>query len=658
MTKTNPKKNSLPTPKRKAKPTDLFALVEGNESPETEAKRFSRYVKGPTKKEMVSDSLSEIYEDDKGGRINVQEVNIKRRRNLWLRIGLPLLYCAATIAIIVAGWKWFTERQEKASPITITIAAETGVIANQEFTYTIDYQNHENTTLTKVELVAVYPENFILTDSSPTVSQNSNNKWQLPDIKPFGSGRVQVRGRLLAPTGQSNILFVDLSYQPEGITSSFKKSASLDVIISASGLDLVTTPPGSLLVGEEKPLEVSWLLQEKNYLDTFSLRVKTSEHLAVRASDKTTEGIRDEGNGVWKINPKDTTESLSLLVKALDKGATDQKETVALQFEYTPEGSDRAYLLEEKIISIEIVKNSLNLSLTANGQSVDQGVDFGQVINYSISYANKGEATMNNVIISAVLDGDALDWSELEDRYNGKIVGSSIIWTPAEIPALAALATNQQGTINFSIPVRPSNEARLVSRYEIKSYAQFSLTDKTEVSPEEATESNRSNEIMLKLNSDIALDEAVRYFNEDNIAVGTGPLPSEVGQRTTLKVYWKITNSLHELGNLKVTTKLPSGVTWDGKDIVSVGSLSYNESTNEVTWYIGRLPVSVPEIQAEFSIALEPRASDRNRLMILVSGTNVTAQDNQTSFTITKQFKAQTTKLEKDEIANTDGIIR
>lgn len=657
MTKTNPKKNSLPTPKRKAKPTDLFALVEDGDSPEAEAKRFSRYVKGPTKKELVSDSLSEIYEDDKGGRINVQEVNIKRRRNLWLRIGLPLLYTVAIIAVIIAGWKWFSGRQEKNSPVTLTITSEAGVIANQEFTYTIDYQNQESAALTNVELVAVYPENFILTDTSPVVSQ-SNNKWQLPDIKGFGSGRVQIRGKLIAPTGQSNILFTDLSYQPEGITSSFKKSASLDVIISASGLDVVTTPPGSLLVGEEKSLEVSWLLQEKNYLDRFSLRVKTSQHLAVRASDKKVEGITNEGNGIWSIDPTKATESLSLLVKALDKGTTEEEETVTLQFEYTPANSDRSFLLEEKIIPIEIVKNSLNLSLSANDQSVDQGVDFDQVINYSLSYSNKGEATMNNVIISAVLEGDALNWSELEDSYNGKVVGSSIIWTPTEIPALAALATNQQGKIDFSIPVRPSNEAKLISKYEFKNYAQFSLTDKTEVTPEEATESNRSNEIILKLNSDINLDESVRYFNEDNIAVGTGPLPPEVGEETTLKVYWKITNSLHELGGLKVTSKLPSGVTWDGKDIVSVGSMTYNSSTNEVTWDIGRLPVSVPEIQAEFSIALTPRAADRNRLMILVSGTTLTAQDNKTTFTINKQLKAQTTKLEKDDIADTDGIVR
>lgn len=107
-----------------------------------------------------------------------------------------------------------------------------------------------------------------------------------------------------------------------------------------------------------------------------------------------------------------------------------------------------------------------------------------------------------------------------------------------------------------------------------------------------------------------------------------------------------------------MTTTLPSGVTWDGKNQASVGSVSYDQATNQVTWSVGRLPLSVSQISAEFSIALQPKLSDQNKLMILIAGTTLTGQDNQTSYAISKQLKAQTTKLEKDDIANTDGIVQ
>lgn len=650
-----PKQNSKFTTnnqngKKKAKPADFFAMVD---APTAEAKRFSRYVKGPSKEEIVSDSLSELYADDNGERINVQEVTIKRRRSWLVRFGSILLYTVVIAAIIGGGWYWFMNRASKASPLDVTIMADTGLISNQEFTYTINYQNKENKILTNIELTTVYPDNFVIADSSPKPSEG-NNKWRLPDIKPFGSGSLQIKGRLIGRSGQSNILFVDVNYQPEGITSTFKKTTSLDSILASSGLDVMATAPGSLLVGEEKPIEISWLLQEKNYLDTFSLHIETSNNLSIKSPKDLPEGVTINGS-TWMIDSSKTVKALPLSIKALDKG--EKPEEVKLVFEYTPTGSDRSFVIEEKLLTIEIVKNNLNLSISANGQTADQGVDFDQVINYSISYENKGEATMNNVIISAVLNGDALDWRKLEDENNGKVVGSSIIWTGAEIPALQSLTKNQQGTINFMIPVRSSSNAKLINSFEIKSYAQFSLADKTGTTVSE-NDSNRSNQLTLKVNSDVNLDEAVRYFDEDNIAVGTGPLPPKVNEITTLKVYWKITNSLHELGNVKVTTTLPSGVTWNEKDIVSVGTLQYNPTTNEVVWDIGRLPLSAPEITAEFSIALKPRISDQNRLMILVSGTALTAQDNQTIYPIIKELKAQTTKLEKDDIANTDGIVR
>jgi hypothetical protein len=197
----------------------------------------------------------------------------------------------------------------------------------------------------------------------------------------------------------------------------------------------------------------------------------------------------------------------------------------------------------------------------------------------------------------------------------------------------------------------------LIRTYDVKSYAQFAIGGKAdELSA--TNEANRSNQLTIKLNSDTKLDEAVRYFDQDNIAVGTGPLPPQVDQTSTFKVYWTLTNSLHELGDLKVTTKLPNYVSWDSKDQADVGSLSYDKTTNTVTWSIGRLPLSANHAGAQFSILIKPRATDRNKLLILVSGTSLTGTDNNTTFPISQTLKAQTTRLEKDDIANTDGIVQ
>ena len=264
---------------------------------------------------------------------------------------------------------------------------------------------------------------------------------------------------------------------------------------------------------------------------------------------------------------------------------------------------------------------------------------------------------MDDVVIMAVLEGEALDWRKLSDNNNGTVTGRTIVWTKTEVPALASISKDQEGSIDFSIPVRTVNEASLIRDFEIKGYAQFAVGGKAEELSKE-NEANRSNQLTVKINSDVMLDEAVRYFDEDNIAVGTGPLPPQVGQTSTFKVYWKISNSLHELGALKVTTVLPNYVNWDGKEQADAGTLTFDEQSNQVTWQIGRLPLSATNVEAEFSISVRPKPTDINKLLILVSGTTLSGTDNQTTYNVSQTLKAQTTKLEKDDIADTNGIIK
>ncbi len=655
MPKSNPKKSSISTGavKRRVSRSELSEFIERPLPSDKDVRRFDNYLKGGQSSAVVSDSLSKIYEGDNGERINVQEVKIKRRRNIWLRFGLIFLYIAIGAGLVAGAYYWFSKQNAADSSLEVSITTDQTILANQEFTYTLDYRNQENIVLTNMELVVVYPDNFIITDSFPAAS-SGNNKWSLPDMRTFSSGQVKIRGRLIDKAGTSNVLVADFSYQPAGITTTFKKSASSDTVLASSGIDIVSSVPGSVLVDEEALATVSWLPQEKNSLDRFTIRLEKSETTELLKSDLP-EGVTTTEPGIWEIKDITNTEPLPIKFKVTDK--TKDNEEIKLIFEYRPTDSDKSYVFDEKVFSVELIKNNLNLTLSANGQSQDQGVDFGQTINYSISYANKGETTMKDVIITVVLDSDALDWRFLEDNNNGKHTNNSIIWTGAEIPALKSLGNNQQGTIDFSIPVRPNTEAKLISRSEIKSYAQFALSEAVPETTEE-NQTNRSNLLVLKINSDINLDEAVRYFDEDNIGVGTGPLPPKVGESTTLKVYWTVKNNLHEVGNVRVVTTLPTGVSWDFKDVTSVGSLRYDSATNQVIWDIGRLPLSVPVVKAEFSIALKPKASNYNKLMILVSGTTLTGQDSQTSFPITKELKAQTTKLEKDDIADTDGIVQ
>jgi len=640
--------------KNKREPSQVGQFVARDLPTENQAKRFDRYVKDGLDEGTINSSLSEIYQDDGGHRINVRQVDIKPKKNFLVRLGIFLLYFLIAAALISAAYYWFINRNSEATSVDLVITAPEKIIANQEFEYIVDYKNKDKVALGDLELTVVYPDNFIFTSSFPSPTEN-NNKWRLEDLRQFSSGQVKIKGRLIAPTGLSNMFFADLNYRPINISTEFKKSTSLDIVLVGSGLDLSATAPSSILVGQEAELLLKFKTQETNWLDNFTVRFANLDNLSFTETDYGAD-VKLVSPGVFAIsNLSPSEKELGLKFKFIDK--KNDSEALKVDFEYQPTDSTKAYVFDTKTFTIEVVKNSLNLTVIANGQASDQGIDFGQTINYSISYVNKGEKIMDDVIIMAVLDGEALDWRKLVDKNNGSVSGRTITWTKDQIPELQALAKDQEGVIDFSIPVREVNEASLIRVLEIKSYAQFAVSGKAE-ELSSSNEVNRSNQLILKLNSDLNLAEEVRYFDQDNIAVGTGPLPPQVGQASTFKVYWKLTNSLHELGDLVVKTKLPAYVSWDGKDQADVGTLNYDQANNEVTWTIGRLPLSASQTQAQFSIKINPKSTDRNKLLILVSGTSLTGTDNSTSFPVSQILKAQTTRLEKDDIANTDGIVQ
>jgi hypothetical protein len=121
-----------------------------------------------------------------------------------------------------------------------------------------------------------------------------------------------------------------------------------------------------------------------------------------------------------------------------------------------------------------------------------------------------------------------------------------------------------------------------------------------------------------------------------------------------------LTNNLHDLNDAVVQTVLPDGVQWSANNRTSVGTISYDGSTKTVTWQIGRLPITVFEASAEFNIGLTPTQDQQNKIVVLVSGSKVTATDTNTGASLEKDSVPKTTKLEDDSIAgmSSDGRVK
>lgn len=635
--------------------------IKKNEAVEGVSK-FSKHAvpsEEEVREEEINESLMEIYQNEDGEIINVSTLDKKKRHGF-------LYYFLTTVLTlgILGGGGWYGYKyyylfgNPSAGSVEISIDAPREIVSGEEFSYTVNYKNQSGIGIKNIEIKMTYPENFIFLESSP-LAKDKNNIWQLEDLGSHRSGKIEIKGRVVGLKDQVAVAFANMTYVPENFSSEFRKDATFETVVSGIGIDYNLSSENAVLVNESKVISLRFQKEKDGYLNNFRLTVAGSDAFVLATSS----GMKDENiemakAGVWlvkKIDADPTDLNIGFKFKEKNK----PMEEVTLTFEYSEDGEEYYKFLEKKI-TFEIIKNDLNLNLILNGSRNDQGIDFDQTLNYSIVYSNKGDEEMKDVVIMAVLNSDILDWTKLADDNKGRVSGNTISWSKEEIPALASLVKNSEGTIDFAIKVVPLDKVRVGSadfdpnrKYEAQSYVQFSIGGNQSAGNEET----KSNIILSKVNSDLKLDEKVQYFNADNIAVGSGPLPPKVGEVTSYRVFWTITNNLHELNGLKAEVILPAYVKWEDKNKATAGSIQYDEASRKVTWDVGRLPVDVYQVEADFSISITPVESDRDTIMVLLPSASLEAIDNITGAEIKKNTKAKTTSLEDDEIANTDGRV-
>jgi uncharacterized repeat protein (TIGR01451 family) len=636
---------------------------------ELNASNFSHEEEFEEREEAIEEGLNGIYRDEKGRIVNVKTLDIKKKRGFvfWF---FSFIFISGILAALGYGaYYYFFHAGVGSADVEFKISGPEKVNAGEEFFYTINYKNLSNVPIKNVRIELKYSDDFILLNSTPVAI--NGNTWVTDSIISRGSEEIKIKGKIINQENSSSLIQGTIFYVPDNFSSEFKKENSFLTEISGVGLRIFSDYLSTVLVGETSEIKYTINTQEKNYINNFNIEIKSPESVAivdvkplVKESENKKTGdiqkitISKISDNIWSMgNIGDDSRDFSIMYKVKEK-LTDKVDLEIGFYNETLKNEQnlKLFFYNEKI-SQEVMKSDLNLMLMINGSKSDQPVNFGDTLNYTIAYANKGDESMTDVVVMAVLESNFLERATLIDENGGQEKGNSITWSKVEIPALQEIKSNESGTIDFSLKVSDFNESDLSNDFQIKSYAQYTINQTNQEAS--VREDNKSNTVVNKINSDLSIDEKVLYFNEDNFPVGTGPLPPKVGQTTSYKIYWVINNNLHELSDVKVETVLPSGVVWNEKERTSVGTIQYDQATGKVVWYIGRLPITVYRADSEFSLIINPTEDDRNKIKVLLSNTTVTATDKETGAIITKKTSTQTTKLEDDSIAKelNNGVV-
>ena len=125
------------------------------------------------------------------------------------------------VFLITAGffiWRGFTSFDKNG--VVIEIYGAERVVSGEEVKYLIKYNNNTRLVLENLKLVFHYPK-----DSIPANQQSLDETIDLPDLAPGQEKEIELLVRIIGLRGENQKAWVELSYQPVGISSQYTNVA-------------------------------------------------------------------------------------------------------------------------------------------------------------------------------------------------------------------------------------------------------------------------------------------------------------------------------------------------------------------------------------------------------------------------------------------------
>ncbi len=606
-------------------------------------------VKSPKKNlRDIRKDLRVIYQGRDGGAPDMSRLTSRKQSTLHSFLVKAILLLLVLSAAAWSGFFLFSNGLfQKQDSLAVKIDGPTDMKAGQIITYTIHYENTGNVPLAALSLSANFPQTFHIKTSIPDASDK--NMWNIGALTPKSDGVIVVNGIFLADVPSIQQWQAVFTYKPANFNSSFQQVETEKANISDSVLNLTANGPEHALPGDSVTYTIS--LVNTDTLAASNLRIMPA--LPPDFSITSTDPAFESSQTYWNLASLDPNQPKTYTIVGTFTAASNGTEAIGANVGFMQDDVDLKQ--KDAAASTSIQGGAIGFHLIVNGSDQNQSVGAGQFLHGSINYADQGTDPIGDVQFALSLDGNGkslpIDWSKAT-LQGGKQNGNEIDWNKDTTPMLASLNPSDSGVISFSLPIPTSIDAGAADHFTMKLTTTIGQLKDTS-----APKTIESTPFTVSINSNVSFQPEARYYTIDGTAVGSGNLPPKVGKTTTYRVYWNISNSLHDLSNAEVSATLPSNVTWIDKQLTDIGTLAFNTTTRTVTWNVSKLPASIPKAGAWFDLSIHPKSSDIGNILTLTSSSSFTAKDAKTNESLSNSSPNLTTELPTDTTANGKGAV-
>ncbi|HBP00046.1 MAG: hypothetical protein UU48_C0001G0002 [Candidatus Uhrbacteria bacterium GW2011_GWF2_41_16] len=605
----------------------------------------------PRSKRELEEGLRRIYADKDGQLPNLTSLESVRSshftRFLWKTI--LLLFVVAGI-----GWGafflWRPFSIRGSHPLAISIEGPTDVTVGEETTYHLRYKNTSTVPIADLEIQINLPKGFILGTTQPPSTEK--DIWTVGSLLPDSDGVIDLTGIFRSAVPSTEKIQTFLTYRPANFSSDFRDVSGLSIAVTNSLLKTSITGPEKTGPGDENIFQITVQNISTESIDHIQIRSLFPESFTLSKSEPAaeTEGVAQwnipfiEANGTYLLTLTGafTAAGSGTLPIKISTGLLDDQNIFLLQ--------------SESQTNIDLLDAELAIHLIVNGSEKNQTTNLGDRLRISIDYSNQGRETIEGVLLTLTLGTPdrslPIDWTKA-DLAGAKRNGNQLVWDEKTLPVFSSIAPDTSGIIDLVLPILSAINPTTVSDLFNVELA----TSMKKIGTVEHERTVKTQPIEIRLNSDATFSAVARYFDTDGNPVGSGPLPPKTGETTIYRIFWNVTNTLHDLKSLSLETTLPSDIAWTGKNLTSDGTIHFDETTRMISWTIPSLSISTSNPQAWFEVAVTPENEDIGSFLKLTNTTSFEAIDTITEYIIHGSVDILDTELPKDELASGKGIV-
>src|SRR3989344_5017745 len=382
---------------------------------------------------------------------------------------------------------------------------------------------------------------------------------------------------------------ISLEYRVEGSNAIFVKEKSYEVTISSTPINLSLDAPLTISPNQDINLNIKVTLNTTKPVSKILLKLDYPVGFQFKSSVPSP----TLGNSIWSLGDlaPGAERSISILGKMLDVFDGEEKSF------HISSGSQS---MSDKSM-IDVVFNSLSHTVTIQKPFIEAklfvngiyqreyATDTRTPVRGEIHWTNNLDTKVNDLEIRAKILGNAVNRKTIDAQEGFYDSNQNLItWNKNSLNIFDEINPGDSGSVNFSLSSLSLFSAMDGLLPDPTINIEVSISGKQLAEGYATKELNNFESGTVRIISDVGFTPKALFYSGP--LTNTGPIPPKVGQKTSYTIVWSLSNTANQISKAVIRSTLPAWMSFMDAFSPSSEDLTYNPSTKEIVWNIGRIP--------------------------------------------------------------------